>query len=362
MPYADQTTVDNANTTLATGTPPQRKTLLTTNPILPPSGGIRFRTVDPNAAKFGDVVTGEYTKLKIGAASDSIAFIKLRPNEKNEIGAITFTIKTPAELPTNNDRAGWTAVWWLPWQSAHIVKIKIRSNVTDPVINCGNGVAAVNNPPIFFTAAINGCSVFAVGDTRSPSMYHGGVDGSMRERGATELTEEAWRRLLGRTNPLRNVQGIGKKDYISEMKPQAQWANPLQADDKTDRTSFETSASRAFQTNLEQRGNLTNINVSPWGMVFGLRDAANNWEMALVKNCMLRYQKIQITKRFLRSDKVTLLGETRTNRNYDKDGNMYGATVVQHPEIQNCHTLGYQVFFPGAGAAQMYDLNNIVVY
>jgi hypothetical protein len=146
------------------------------------------------------------------------------------------------------------------------------------------------------------------------------------------------------------------------MKPQTKWANPLQAHDKNDRTSFETSASRSFADELAQRGNLTNITVSPWGMVFGLRDAANNWQMTLVKNAMVRYQKIQSKKRFLRKPKITFVGETRTDRKYDKDGVMYDTQIVQCPEIQNCHTLGYQDFFPGAGAAQMYDLTQIVVY
>lgn len=361
MPYADQTIVDAANNTLATGTPAQRKTLITTNPILPPSGGIRYKAVNPGAEKFGDVVKQNYTKLKIGAAGDSIAFIKLRPNEKNEIGAITFTVKTPAELKTTASRAGWIAVWWLPWQSGHIVKIKIRSNVTDPVINCGTGIDPVNNPPIFFTAAINGCSVYAVGNTQNPSMYHGGVDGPMAVRNPTELTEDAWRRLVG-AHAGSNMQGIGKHNYISEMKPVNKWSNPLTPDDKNDRTSFETSASRAFATNLEQRGNLTNISVSPWGMVFGLRDVADNWQMTLVKNAFVSYKKIQKTKRFLRKTKVTHVGETRTDRKYTSDGDMYEPVVNHFPEVQNCHTLGYMDFFPGVGAAQMYDLGNIVVF
>jgi hypothetical protein len=211
LPYADQATIDAAINTLSNGTTAQRKTLLTTNPFMPPSGGIKFRTVNPAAEKFAEVVRLDYSKLKIGAASDSIAFIKLRPNEKNEIGAITFTMKTPADLPTVASRNGWIAVWWLPWQSDHIVKIKIRSNVTDAIINCGNGVDPVNNPPIFFTAAINGCSVFAVGATQSPSMYHGGAD-VMSARNANEVTEDAWRRLIGRAVTQKNVQGIGKKD------------------------------------------------------------------------------------------------------------------------------------------------------
>jgi hypothetical protein len=362
MPYADQSTIDNANNILATGSIAQIKTLLNSNPVLPPSGGINFQTVKPDAKKFEDVVKLDYSKLKIGAASDSIAFIKFLANMKNEIGAITFVVKTPSELPSTDSRKGWIAIWWLPWQQKHIVKIKILSNATNPTINCGKGIDPVANPHLFFTAAINGCSVFAVGDARNPSMYHGGSDGPMTARTDTELTEAAWRRLLGRATSTKNIKGIGKTDYISEMKPQSQWADPNQAHDKTDRTAFETTASRGFEAELQRRGGLSVSLVQPWGMVFGVRDAANNWEMTLVKNVMLKYRKLSVKKRFLRKDLVKRIGETRTEVKYDREGQAYDPQVLTDVDIQNCHTLGYQVFYPGQGAAQMYDLRAINIY
>lgn len=382
MPFADSALVTQINNTLSdpNSTPAQRKTLLITHPILPPSGGIRFRTVDPNAAEFKDVVKGDYTKLKIGAAHDSIAFIKFFPNPKNEIGAITFVLKTPAELPTVASRNGWTPVWWLPWQSAHIVKIKIASNVISPNIVCPPPcIDPVPNPAIFFTAAINGCSVFVVGNDQSPSVYHGGVDGSMSDtaRQNTELTEEAWRRLIGRANTAKNVQGIGKNDYISQLKHPHQWGDVFQPHDKEDRTESETNLSRAMLANLQQRGQLTNVTVKPWGMVFGVRDAGNNWEMTLVKNSTVEYKRIHTTKRLLRKPKVEERGETRrSNLTYDADGQertqnpgLHGAIggpitpiFENAPEIITCVTLGYQEFFPGRGAAQVYDPAQINVF
>ena len=101
-------------------------------------------------------------------------------------------------------------------------------------------------------------------------------------------------------------------------------------------------------------------------MVFGLRDAADNWQMTLVKNASVEYQKIQIKTRFLKKDKRKLLGETRDTKSFDPDGNERVLAVplppVQYDKIQNCHTLGYQDFFPGAGAAQMHDLTQIAVF
>ena len=41
---------------------------------------------------------------------------------------------------------------------------------TDPVINfAGGGIAPVANPGLFFTAGINGCSVFAIGAAATAS-------------------------------------------------------------------------------------------------------------------------------------------------------------------------------------------------
>lgn len=358
MPYVSDHIVSWANGVLRDGSAAARKAMLTSQPVLPPSGGITMAAVGHAGADPDTVLTLNYSKLKIGAAADSIAFIKLRPNAKNEIGAMTFAMKRPADLPTVASRAGWTPVWWLPWQSKHIVKIKIRSRLTDPTIAFGAGVAPVDNPGIFFTAAINGCSVFAVGDSKSPSMYHGGSDGTMTARGPGELTEDAWRRLIGRVGTAKNVQGIGKSDYISEL-------NPTRADDD-DRTTNSTTASRDFEQRLLQRGNLTNLSVEPWGMVFGVRDVANDWTMTLVKNSLVKCQRINITrkKRTFRSDKIvtTHVGETRNDRFYNADGVLYNEMATAEQPICNCFTLGWQDFFPGVGAAQMYDMTTANVF
>lgn len=363
MPYASDETVKWANKVLSTGGFQARKAMLTTNPVLPPSGGITLAAITGHAGRaFDAVVKLNYSKLKIGAASDSIKFIKLRPNEKNEVGAMTFVMKNPDELPTVASRLGWTAVWWLPWQNSHVVKIKIRSKLTDPTIAMGLGVAPVDNPDIFFTAAINGCSVFAVGDTKAPSLYHGGVDGGMTVRNPNETTEAAWRRLLGRIGSAKNIQGIGKSDYVSELNP-----NPADDDDRLRVNNFKTTtAANALEQNLLLRGNLTNISVSPFGMVFGLRDISNDWAMTLVKNAHVSYRRIHVVrkKRFLRSDKVRQVdrGEIRHARTYDAEGDVTTQVSTVEQASQYCVTLGFQDFFPGAGQVMMHNLNQITLF
>ncbi len=124
MPYASQQLIDQGNDTLATGTTQAKKTFIRTHPVLPPSGGIKTAAVGGPNARFADVVTLDYSKLKIGAAADSLMFIRLRANEKNEVGALTFSMKSPADLPTTaardfeaqqNLRGTLTNISVMPW-------------------------------------------------------------------------------------------------------------------------------------------------------------------------------------------------------------------------------------------------------
>jgi hypothetical protein len=362
MPYASDTLINWANGVLSTGNFHARRDLFIKNPILPPSGGIRLADIGHAGANFGDVVRLDYTKLKIGAAVDSIKFIKLRPNEKNEVGAMTFVMKSPDQLATTASRIGWTAIWWLPWQNKHIVKIKIRTLATDANIAPGGGIDPIPNPGVFVTAAINGCSVFAVGDTKFPSVYHGGSDGAVTVRVPTETTEQAWERLLGRVGGGKNVQGVGKTDYVAELDPGGTDLND-RVKSGLDNT---TNQAIALEQELIRRGTLTNISVSPWGMVFGLRDVGGDWTMSLVKNAFVTYKRIKVIqqKRFMRKPLPVTVheGEFRDVRTYNADGVPTIRAAINEQAIQTCVTLGYQDFFPGRGAVSLYNLATIAIF
>ena len=63
---------------------------------------------------------------------------------------------------------GWVPVYWLPWNTAGAA---IR--LTIPARSAANP-----GPDVFFTAAINGCSVFFQGTPQNPTIYHcGGYTG-----------------------------------------------------------------------------------------------------------------------------------------------------------------------------------------
>ena len=348
MGYVSKQTVDSSNNTLAIGNFAQRHALFTSQSICPPSGVLKIAAAD-------------YAKAKLGTAEQSIKFIKFRPQEKNELGSLTFVMKDAGDLKTVASRAGWTAIWWLPWASKRIVKIKIRSLATMPQLQIGTD-DPIPNPELFFTAAINGCSVFVVGNQDGPSVYHAGVNGALEQRQDHETTEAAWERLVGR----QGATSVGKTDYVSELR------GPLSGD--TDRITSgplnqkTTRAAAALEVELAKKKQLSNIGVAPFGMVFGMRGAGGNWTMTLVRQATVTYQQLVVTgvkKRFLLPDKKikTWQGESLRDRTYDEEGNVTKSD--QKKQVAKRTTtivLGHVDFFPGRGVAHMKQPSQIQIY
>ena len=84
--------------------------------------------------------------------------------------------------------AGEVPIHWLPWASLKITKTtipEVPSNVVEAYED--------ENPRFFFTAGINGCSVFVKGPPTKPTVFHAGITGKLaREAG------QFWREQLER--------------------------------------------------------------------------------------------------------------------------------------------------------------------
>lgn len=348
MGFVSKQIVNASNNTLATGSFAQRQTLFTSQSICPPSGKLSAAAAD-------------YGKAKIGTAEESIKFIKFRPQEKNELGSLTFVMKDAADLKTVASRHGWTAVWWLPWASKRIAKIKIRSFATMPSLQIGAD-DPIPNPELFFTAAINGCSVFVVGNPDGPSVYHAGVNGALEQRQDHETTEAAWERLVDR----QGAMSVGKTDYVSELRA----GNSADTDRITSGplNLKTTRAAVALETKLGKNKKLSSIGVAPFGMVFGMRDAGGNWTMTLVRQATVTYRQLVVTgikKRFLLPDKKIRewQGESRRDRTYNEDGQVNKADQeVQFAVRTTTVVLGYMDFFPGRAVAHMKQPSQIQIY
>lgn len=162
--------------------------------------------------------------------------------------------------------------YFLPWDCAGaIVSMKIPQQ--------GSLGRGAEDPDIFFTAAINGCSIFIRGEPISPTVYHAGGDtgrGNDMDRSAA-----FWREVLANFAHLsdgRFVTEVNKKDYIKTP-------GQLATDGK-----LTTANAKAYQAWLENKyKNILNIQlVNPWGCVFGFRNNSL-WKFYLQENATIVY-------------------------------------------------------------------------
>ena len=145
----------------------------------------------------GDVVRNSVNSL--------IRFVRFKPHTKPDFpGTATLDLKKLRDTP-NDDRI---PIYWLPWFSLRIMEITIPpvpSNLVDPPED--------EYPRFFFTAGINGCSVFAKGEATNPTIYHAGITGNLG-RGAPEFWRDQMR-LTGTGFDTALVNGeVNRNDYM----------------------------------------------------------------------------------------------------------------------------------------------------
>lgn len=196
-----------------------------------------------------------------------VAYIKMYkdkrkdPNIRNDEGVHTIRFHS-----SFNAQSGYMPVYFLPWDvSGAIVRLTIPARGTlNP------------DPDIFFTAAINGCSVFIQGAPTSPTVYHAGGDtGQSDHNQAARFWRDALNRHIQATASARArghvVAEVNKTDYI-----------------KTPGTAGNMTTPRAAQLeallkqNLD-KGSFSVYMVNPWGCVMGIR-TGNSWSFYLQEN------------------------------------------------------------------------------
>lgn len=359
---ADAQKIAQANTILAGGNMAQMYSFLTTTPVQPPSGGVAGLNVAAKAktatgANLGNV---DYAQIKLLHPIDRIAFIRI-VGDPLFPDTLSFQVQYAHQLRTVASRAGYIPIWFLPWDTKRVLKLKIEDSSSPTLQPYGAmpapvaGIDALPNPGIFFTAAINGCSVFAVGDTRTPSVYHAGITGSLETQMPTAaftalggISEDVWRNLVegahfdntGNIVPKTAAQHthgsfkatrhpyfgeVNRSDYIAERTPTGDVLSRGTLPHGAPRLT--TSKAVELEKKLEKKGNLTDVEVSPWGAVFGLRDSTGSWNFHLVKNATISYRRYTWHK----------MGFIPYNRT--KEANTT-STVIN---------LGCQQFFPGRG-------------
>ena len=204
------------------------------------------------------------------------------------------------------------------------------------------------NPDLFFTAAINGCSVFVYGADDNPTVVHAGIGMSFGEALDTPVITALggegaaiWRNLLnGATvspggivtaNPVKarqNFSEINRYDYVSQ-----------QVGTKIVQT---TADSEAIETYLatHRKDTLQTSVVSPWGCVCGLRSNGGRWTFILQRNLSVTYQRVF-------KSKGSLLSKSK---------------ITYGPSSQTTINIGHKIFYPQPGSVHMHDMASLSVF
>jgi hypothetical protein len=166
-------------------------------------------------------------------------------------------------------------IYFLPWLTHNIVGMTIPAG----------------GPDIFFTAAINGCSVFVKGPANRPSVYHAGIGTNLTQgayKGKVSSLQKAakkgdaplfWRLLLD-----NKVPGASRDPRFGEVNKTHYVRDGTKS--RFDKGNT-TKRADAFDAFLRKKG--MNISLAnPWGCVFGFREGGN-WSFYLQENLTLLY-------------------------------------------------------------------------
>jgi hypothetical protein len=273
-----------------------------------------------------EAAKGEYAHAKVEVPT---GMMSLEPATGLNNGGLTFNIeqidgaKLLEEIIKEEGRAQlrreytWAKrdkipVYFLPWASKRLLSLSIPEYKEENVIEYERGVEVDPlSPHIFFTAAINGCSVFVNGDPARPTVTHAGIS-----EGSTPYGNEAgdfWRDLL----MVHQLQKGSHGDVTYEVNK----AHYVNATSKAKMTwTINSARYRRWLSNLPDDMPMALEEVQPFGCVFGVR-YGRLWSFYLQENASVKRYKIvkkKVTKKETRQVPVRFLG-FRTSKVKDKE-------------------------------------------
>ncbi|MGH9586338.1 MAG: hypothetical protein ACRD3F_05265 [Acidobacteriaceae bacterium] len=174
-------------------------------------------------------------------------------------------------LPNGTPQDGsWVPIYFLPWRSLNILSYQIPG--------VPQGLADWDDeeyPRFFFTAGINGCSVFAQGSPQSPTISHAGINGNL-----TRPAGEFWRSQMALTK-----SGYGSEAIRGEANKHEYMFNKGQPHQLANEYAKFLSATDGKDFKIEIQ--------SPFGCVFGIR-FGRSWTLYLQKSVV--FNKVRFYK------------------------------------------------------------------
>jgi hypothetical protein len=172
-------------------------------------------------------------------------------------------------------------IYFLPWKAGRVIRMTIPANA---------------GPSVFFTAAINGCSVFVTGTAQSPTIYHGGLEDELNKKfldasdpnlfapASAGDSARFWRNLVKKLDGLVDTDILGevnRNHYVKRtVAPQ-----PL----STLTNAPITERGVTYEATLVGQPAIDLKKMMVWGCVFGVRAVNGDWSFYLQENATAYY-------------------------------------------------------------------------
>jgi hypothetical protein len=262
-----------------------------------PVGNISGRTGVADATEFVPDHDKKDYKYRVMPGKESIAWLNFdkvhRPDDfASRAKAVMAHHATSQILVTGSYTPDPLKVraYFLPWDPDNIISLTIP-----PVAAGRHGVS------LFFTAGINGCSIFIKGSAQNPTIYHAGGF-TNREHDAAkgaafweELMESHDATKIATTGP--TLATVNKTDYTVDMVLSKVEVTGNKGGQITQvkNTKLGTMNSRIYEQwlNQDQGDEFMIESVAPTGCVMGMRDAAGDWSFYLQQNVTIEYYKFK---------------------------------------------------------------------
>lgn len=175
--------------------------------------------------------------------------------DPNFPGAVTLKI-APAAFKQDGF---YVPVYWLPWKNLKLISFALPG-VPHSLVDWEDH----DYPRFFFTAGINGCSVFAQGHPESPTITHAGLELTLKESAG-----KFWHRMMQATKAgysAAAIRGeINSADYMARSSKHVKLMEEYR--------KFLDGGSKEFHLEVQ----------SPFGCVFGIR-YGRSWTLYLQKS------------------------------------------------------------------------------